>query len=143
MSMRKYFISDKMVKFFEENSRANEIKGNGFRFKPHNENSKYAYTITTRAGGRMDDNFIIMPEKTIKGYAEAYDGDGVYINRPHQKRGVVQKGAIQTIKTSGNDVGVVVKDPRNLKEKLCDELIESGKVLKSGDDHQPQLYERG
>jgi DNA (cytosine-5)-methyltransferase 1 len=124
----KYFISDKMVKFFEENSRANEIKGNGFRFKPHNENSKYAYTITTRAGGRMDDNFIIMPEKTIKGYAEAYDGDGVYINRPHQKRGVVQKGAIQTIKTSGNDVGVVVKDPRNLKEKLCDELIESGKV---------------
>jgi len=57
----------------------------------------------------MDDNFIIMPEKTIKGYAEAYDGDGVYINRPHQKRGVVQKGAIQTIKTSGNDVGVVVE----------------------------------
>ncbi len=106
----KYFISDKMVKFFEENSRANEIKGNGFRFKPHDENSKYAYTITTRAGGRMDDNFIIMPEKTIKGYAEAYDGDGVYINRPHQKRGVVQKGAIQTIKTSGNDVGVVVRE---------------------------------
>jgi hypothetical protein len=60
-----------------------------------------------------------MPEKTKK------DGDGVYINRPHQKRGVVQKGAIQTIKTSGNDVGVVVKE--NLKEKLCDELIESGR----------------
>jgi DNA (cytosine-5)-methyltransferase 1 len=56
----KYFLSDKMVKFFEENSRANEIKGNGFRFKPHDENSKYSYTITTRAGGRMDDNFIII-----------------------------------------------------------------------------------
>jgi DNA (cytosine-5)-methyltransferase 1 len=78
----KYFLSDKMVKFFEENSRANEIKGNGFRFKPHNENSKYAYTITTRAGGRMDDNFIIMPEKTIKGYAEAYDGDGFILIAP-------------------------------------------------------------
>ena len=128
----KYFISDKMVKFFEENSRANEIKGNGFRFKPHDENSKYSYTITTRAGGRMDDNFIIMPEKTIKGYAEAYDGDGVYINRPHQKRGVVQNGAVQTIKTQPNDIGVVVKDTRNLKEKLCDELIES-KILKVGD----------
>lgn len=53
---------------------------------------------------------ILIPEKTKKGYAEAYDGDGVYINRPHQKRGVVQKGAIQTIKTSGNDVGVVVRE---------------------------------
>ena len=105
----KYFLSDKMVKFFEENSRANEIKGNGFRFKPHDENSKYSYTITTRAGGRMDDNFILVPEKTKKGYALAENGDGIYINRPHQKRGVVQKGAIQTIKTSGNDVGVVVE----------------------------------
>ncbi len=58
----------------------------------------------------------------------ATDGDGVYIDRPHQKRGVVQKGMIQTIKTSGADIGVVVKDKRNLKEKLCDELIESGTV---------------
>lgn len=48
-------------------------------------------------------------ENTKKGYAEAHDGDGVYINRPHQKRGVVQKDMIQTIKT-GCDIGVVVKD---------------------------------
>lgn len=51
---------------------------------------------------------ILIPEKTKRGYAEAELGDGVYINRPHQKRGVVQKGMIQTLKTSGNDVGVVV-----------------------------------
>lgn len=51
---------------------------------------------------------ILIPEATKKGYAEAHDGDGVYINRPHQKRGVVQKDMIQTLKTSGNDVGVVV-----------------------------------
>ena len=37
------------------------------------------------------------------------DGDGVYIDRPHQKRGVVQKDKIQTIKTSANDIGVVVE----------------------------------
>ncbi len=53
---------------------------------------------------------ILIPEATKKGYAEVHDGDGVYINRPHQKRGVVQDGMIQTIKTSGDDVGVVVKD---------------------------------
>lgn len=46
-----------------------------------------------------------------KGFKEAYDGDGIYLNRPHQKRGVVQHGMIQTLKTSGNDVGVVVKEP--------------------------------
>ncbi len=43
---------------------------------------------------------IAIPEATKKGYTEAQDGDGVYINRPHQKRGVVQKGMIQTIKTN-------------------------------------------
>lgn len=53
---------------------------------------------------------ILVPEKTKKGYAEAEEGDGVYINRPHQKRGVVQKGKIQTIKTSCDDFGVVVGD---------------------------------
>lgn len=54
---------------------------------------------------------ILMPEKTKKGYKKAYEGDGVYINRPHQKRGVVQRDMIQTIKTSP-DIGVVVKDGR-------------------------------
>ena len=50
---------------------------------------------------------ILIREKTKKGYSEAQDGDGVYINRSEQKRGVVQKGMIQTIKTSP-DIGVVV-----------------------------------
>lgn len=50
---------------------------------------------------------ILIPEATKKRYAAAYEGDGVYINRPHQKRGVVQKAMIQTIKTSP-DCGVVV-----------------------------------
>ena len=37
-----------------------ESKGNGFRFAPHVKNhANIAKTITTRAGGRMDDNFIM------------------------------------------------------------------------------------
>jgi DNA (cytosine-5)-methyltransferase 1 len=55
---------------------------------------------------------IMIPEATKQGYAMAQDGDGVYLDRPHQKRGVVQKGMIQTIKTSGSDVGVITKDLR-------------------------------
>ena len=56
---------------------------------------------------------VIMPEATKKGYAEAIDGDGVYINRPQQKRGVVQKQMIQTLSTQPqNDLGTVTSDLR-------------------------------
>lgn len=65
-------------------------------------------TITTV----QKDNYLIVPE------TPAHEGDGVYIDRPHQKRGVVQKGMIQTIKTSGDDVGVVVKNNiKNINEE--------------------------
>ena len=58
---------------------------------------------------------VVIPEATKKGYSLANEGDGVYINRPHQKRGVVQNGMIQTLKTSCSDVGVVVNENRNLR----------------------------
>ena len=109
----KYYLSEKLLNFFVENSKKNQDKGNGFKFKPHTlDDDKPAYSITTNTGSRMDDNFISIPEATKQGYALAKDGDGVYINRPHQKRGVVQKGMIQTIKTSGDDVGVVTNNLR-------------------------------
>jgi DNA (cytosine-5)-methyltransferase 1 len=53
---------------------------------------------------------LVIPEDTTLGYALAHEGDGVYTNRPEQKRGVVQKQMIQTIKTQSNDVGVVVNE---------------------------------
>jgi DNA-cytosine methyltransferase len=90
----KYFLSDKMMACFTDMTNRNGFV-RGEQFKPHTIDSEYAYTITTRAGNRATDNFVIIPEKTKKGYA-------------------------------------VVKDTRNLKEKLCDELIESG-ILKEGD----------
>lgn len=80
-----------------------------------------ARTITTKLD-RPESNYIAIPEATKQGYAEAHDGDGVYINRPHQKRGVVQKGMIQTLKTSGADVGVVVKD-KPYSDKSMEKII--------------------
>lgn len=145
-----FYLSDKMLEFFQENSKKQKENGNGFKFEPLDGDS-IAKSITTRAGSRMDDNFvkqignivesenydnpqrgriydangispslntvgggglepkILIPEATKQGYAEADVGDGVYLNRPHQKRGVVQKGMTQTIKTNGDDLGVVVK----------------------------------
>lgn len=68
-------------------------------------------TLNTMQGGHRQPK-ILIPEATKKGYAEAKDGDGVYINRPHQKRGVVQNGMIQTLKTSCSDVEVVTNNLR-------------------------------
>lgn len=89
--------------------------------KKHQAGSVYdkkglAPTLDTAQGGWRQP-CIIMPEATQKGYVEAHEGDGVYINRPHQKRGVVQKGMIQTLKTSP-DVGVVVKNEELKIRKL-------------------------
>jgi DNA (cytosine-5)-methyltransferase 1 len=58
---------------------------------------------------KNDRKYFLIPEATKKGFQVACDGDGVYINRPHQKRGTVQKGMIQTIKTEP-DIGTVVED---------------------------------
>ena len=54
----KYYLSDKMINFFYKNEQVQKEKGNGFRFNVTDGNV-IAKTITTRAGGRMDDNFII------------------------------------------------------------------------------------
>jgi DNA (cytosine-5)-methyltransferase 1 len=104
----KYFITiDRINNFNDMTNRNGFIRG--LTFKPHELTSPFAYTITTRSGARSTDNFIVVPEKTIRGFKEAEVGDGIYINRPHQKRGVVQKNKIQTLKTTVNDLGVVVK----------------------------------
>ena len=103
----KYFLSDKMIKVL---SLVTEKYDRQKDFKPHEEPYEtIAKAVTTRAGSRPPDNYIKIPEATLKGYSEAYEGDGIYINRPHQKRGVVQSQMIQTIKTSVDDIAVVTK----------------------------------
>ena len=66
---KKYYLKE-TANFFIKNSFEQEEKGNGFRFEPHiKNNADISKTITTRAGGRMDDNFIIdieSNEKTFK-----------------------------------------------------------------------------
>lgn len=55
----KYYLKD-TKDFFIKNSFDMEQKGNGFRFDHHvKQNANISKTITTRAGARMDDNFIV------------------------------------------------------------------------------------
>lgn len=87
----------------------------GLRFKPkYMSSADYVFTITTHAGYRPTDNYIIIPQDTKEGYALAEVGDGVYTNRCPSKRGVVQKSMIPTLKTSVSDIGVVDNDKDEL-----------------------------
>lgn len=56
----KYFLGDKILKFFFKNDKKMKDKGNGFRFSPTQGNSK-AKCITNKAGNRMEDNYIKHP----------------------------------------------------------------------------------
>ena len=135
----KYFLSDKMISYISAPNQKWTGNNNGAFI-----NKDVASTLNTGEGSRrcdasnyicddLPDNFDLqnyclqIREKTKKGYAEAQDGDGVYINRPHQKRGVVQKGMIQTIKTSP-DIGVVVKDDSFVGKKYKEFIEENGYI---------------
>ena len=98
----RYYLSDKMLSYV-----TGESNGWERQFRPLDDKSSHSHTITTREGNVAESTYVKVLEDTKRGYALAKDGDGVYINRPHQKRGVVQKGMIQTLKTGGADVGVV------------------------------------
>lgn len=126
----KYFITEKMLKYIIASNDKWVVKKDSYI------NNSIAGTITTREGNtRIDSSTyvsdklspdylidkILINQKTISGYAVAEKGDGIYLNRPHQKRGVVQKGMIPTIKTNGSDLGVVLEDLkiRRLTPKEC------------------------
>ena len=106
----KYFLSEKLITCFTDmKDRHGLIRGLRFRPKYMSE-ADYAFVITTHAGYRPTDNYIIIPQATKEGYALAEVGDGVYTNRCPAKRGVVQKSMIPTLKTSISDIGVVEND---------------------------------
>ena len=119
----KYYISEKLFNYFNGES-------NGWKrqYRPLDRNSENSHTITTREGNVAEasyiDESISIPEDTVLGYALAKEGDGVYINRPEQKRGVVQNQMIQTIKTSSNDIGVVVSNQFKSKDKRLLEMLD-------------------
>lgn len=131
----KYYLSDRMTQFFIYNEKQQKEKGNGFRFNVTDGNV-IAKTITTRAGGRMDDNFIgnkelYIKNATKKGYQEAYEGDSINLQRPTSttRKGRVGKEVSQTLQTSDN-MGVVLKSKcRRLNSLVEKTVFEEGTVL--------------
>lgn len=58
----KYFLSDTTINSFISHTEKQSEKGNGFKFSPKNKN-QIANSVTTKAGNRPDDNFILESEK--------------------------------------------------------------------------------
>lgn len=70
----KYYLSGRTLEFFKENSEIQKARGNGFRFAP-TDGDCIAKTITTRAGSRMDDNFLIEPPLVWDGFNQRVRAD--------------------------------------------------------------------
>lgn len=61
----RYYLSDKMIECFQHRTEVAIEKGNGFRFSPTNGGG-CGKAITTLAGNRTDDNFIIDEQDDIR-----------------------------------------------------------------------------
>lgn len=94
----KYYLSDKMIEYLNQNTINNKENGNGFQFKPKTELDINANAITTKAGSRMDDNYI-QETPTLKQVGSLYE------NNSDAGRIYDEDGISCTIKSEGGGLG--------------------------------------
>ena len=154
----KYYLSQKMIDYLTGVNQKKSKYDRGAVFERNLDPDKeIAATITTCAGQRPTDNFIIededgipIQEATKKGYKVAKIGDGIDVgSRMHTHRGTVQDGLAQTLKTTC-EVGVVVEEDesvfaaikKNLKiRKLTPK--EAGRLMAFQDQDTDHMHEIG
>lgn len=97
----KYFLSEQLLSYFEDHKEIHKERGNGFKFEPHDKNTKISNAISTKCGSRQTDPFIKIKSATSKGYEEATEGDSINFSVPNSetRRGRVGKGVAQTLDT--------------------------------------------
>jgi DNA (cytosine-5)-methyltransferase 1 len=122
---QKYFLSKKLIDFFICNTKKNKENGNGFKFAPKIEND-ICNSITTKAGCRMDDNYINIKSATSKGYETATEGDSINFSVPNSetRRGRVGKGVAQTLDTACNQGILNNYQIRRLTPRECFRLMD-------------------
>lgn len=123
----KYYLSDKIINFFRENEVKQMEKGNGFKFNV-TDGDCTAKTITTRAGSRMDDNYIqespkneLPLVKDTENYIQWEEEGQLDMNCRAWKEDKI----MGSLMTTGNKNKIVEE---NLKKELCNKLIEENKV---------------
>ena len=126
----KYYLSNKTINFFYKNEKKQKEKGNGFKFGV-TDGKGIAKTITTRAGSRMDDNFICNNalSQTLKNNDINKIEDVAYIDSYNKKiRNDNLSSTITTRVSDSNNSFLLIKNDSNMKTKLCNDLIQQGKV---------------
>lgn len=136
----KFYLKE-TKEFFIKNSLNMEAKGNGFRFAPHVKNhAEIAKTITTRAGGRMDDNFIMDNEIDSPNFV--FNSENVNkLNENATER--MSKQAFETLKDSPVNCDFRI---RKLTPKECWRLMgfsdEDFEKAKASGISNSQLYKQ-
>ena len=140
----KYYLKQSMVDYFIKNSLNNEAKGNGFRFKPHNpQNADVAFAVTTRAGSRMDDNFVLNEDLSDKPFFQ-FDREGVvekvicasrgrYLDNTDAGEPTEQRLEINSQGIS-NTITTVQKDNYVIENRI----IQVGNIVNTGNWDNPQ-----
>lgn len=107
----KYYLSEKTIKYFIQHTQESIEKGNGFRFEPTDGNV-VGKTITTRAGSRMDDNFIkcehiAQLEADLKRNGQGIIETTKQYSRPHgfNKGGVNESEVFPAVRCSSTEDG--------------------------------------
>lgn len=76
----KYYLSETAIKGFQTHAERMAERGNGFKFEP-TDGDTVASSVTTRAGGRPDDNFVkVVGKLDCKGddyIKRVYDDEGI------------------------------------------------------------------
>ena len=132
----RFYLSDAMINYFTENTIKQRGKGNGFKFQP-TDGSGCGKAITTRAGGRMDDNFIEEQPVMIGGM---------------QKNQAVKKDGISTTLTSSMGCGggyvPMITEPNcdqigMLSGGKWDKMHDVSRRVYSGDGCAPTIHTCG
>ena len=155
----KYYVSDKLLTYFLENSKTQTRKGNNWKFKPQDGNG-IGFTVRIKAGARVDDNFVTVKQignltqnanRENPQRGRLYDQSGVSptlnsMRGRNTRRGRVGKQVANTL--LANDAQGVVTEKlriRRLTPKECwrlmgfdDEAFEKAREVNS----DTQLYKQ-
>lgn len=124
----KFYLSQKMIDCFMSDGTGKYPRRERFLKNIGRENIEVGNSVTTLAGSRPTDNFVIedMPNQRLRETLNENDvEDGDFIDTYNRS---VQKGKAGTITTKVSSSNNMFVAERNEKEKLCDELIEDEKI---------------
>ena len=116
----KYFLSEKMLSYFTKNDIDCKNKNVGFRFSP-NEGNEKGKSITTKEGGRMENNYII--HNTMPRLGDTKKGGTGHLSRNDGKTYCLDTGntnAVEIVAMRGRgDENIQQLEPRHDGKTNC------------------------